>query len=347
MKDDHKFLHIMKQAPEQSFVLATITYIKGSAYRHEGAKMLFTTNGSQYGLISGGCLEDDLAYRAKQAFISKQNQWLTYDLQSEDDAGWGQGAGCNGTVHIYLEFTQWDTSKAKALQYLEEGRSVISVKCLMDNKVKTSFLTEEGEQLSEKEMALPKEVQSACNNVLSREKRTAFLSLKDDYFVEHLEPKDTLYIFGGGRDVEPVVKKAAEFHFNVIVIDPREERCSQANFPQASDCLCMHAEEFIATHSFKNNSYVLIMTHRFEWDQILLKQVLTCKSTLRYAGILGPRRRTRRLLGSKEIPEWLHSPVGVDIDAEGLEEISVSILAELIKVRNRTPRTSNPALAAI
>ncbi|MCR6097658.1 XdhC family protein [Salipaludibacillus agaradhaerens] len=347
MKDDHKFLHIMKQTPRQPFVLATITHIEGSAYRHEGAKMLFSPNGEQYGLISGGCLEDDLAYRAKEALISNQNQWITYNLQSEDDAGWGQGAGCNGTVYIYLEIIQWNTSNARVLQYLEEGRNVISVKCLLDSRVKTSFFTEEGEQLSERDMTLPKKVQLACNDLISSEKGTAFLPLDNDYLVERFEPKDNLYIFGGGRDVEPVVKKAAEFHFNVTLIDPREERCNPVNFPQASDYLCMHAEEFIATHSFKKNSYVLIMTHRFEWDQIFLQHVLDCKKSLKYAGILGPRRRTCRLLGSKEIPEWLHSPVGVDIHAEGAEEISVSIIAELIKVRNGTSKQSNATLAAI
>ena len=58
------------------------------------------------------------------------------------------------------------------------------------------------------------------------------------------------------------------------------------------------------------------------------------KSPQKYLGILGSKKRTERLFHYKPIPEWVHSPVGIEIGAEGPEEIAISICAELIKKRN-------------
>ncbi|WP_255450413.1 XdhC family protein [Alteribacillus sp. YIM 98480] len=80
------------------------------------------------------------------------------------------------------------------------------------------------------------------------------------------------------------------------------------------------------------DSYVLVMTHNFQWDQSILSYFIHHRPL--YLGVLGPRRRTKRLLSSDTLPQWISSPVGVDIQGEGAEEISVSIAAELIQVKN-------------
>ena len=72
------------------------------------------------------------------------------------------------------------------------------------------------------------------------------------------------------------------------------------------------------------------MTHDFQLD-VKLVQRLRDRQLL-YLGILGSKKRTERLLGG-EIPNWIHSPVGLSIGADGPEEIAVSIVAELIAVR--------------
>ena len=78
---------------------------------------------------------------------------------------------------------------------------------------------------------------------------------------------------------------------------------------------------------------MLIMTHRFEWDQKILQYFITRPP--RYLGILGPEKRTIQLLSGQQIPDWVHSRVGLAIGSEGPEEIAISILAEMIKCRNR------------
>jgi len=90
-------------------------------------------------------------------------------------------------------------------------------------------------------------------------------------------------------------------------------------------------EIYLQNNSLPINSLVLIMTHNFHWDQKIL-QILWTRPP-RYVGILGPRKRTERLLDSRPIPSWIHSPAGIKIHAEGPEEIAISILAELISIK--------------
>lgn len=337
MKEHHKFLAIMKANPDQLYVLATVIRIEGSAYRHEGAKMLFAENGQDYGLISGGCLEEDLAIKAQEVMGSGQNQTVSYDLRSEDDLGWGKGAGCNGRVHIFLEVQRWAAPEkrrllARIVQALDNGDRIYSLKTVTDGEPgKSLYFTDKGELLNSWEL-------SASQEVLRQFSESGKLFMLTEaagqlWLAEVYEPEDTLYVFGAGRDAEPLVKRAAEFHFAVTVVDPRQDRCDEQFFPDAVNLVREHTTKFLKRNSLKKNGYVLMMTHSFEDDRKILEYVLAVHEDLAYAGILGPRRRTSRLLGGQDIPEWLHSPVGIDIRAEGADEISISIIAELIKVR--------------
>ena len=87
----------------ESAVLATIVQISGSAYRRPGARMLFPDRGDPVGLISGGCLEADLAERAGSVFATGEARTVVYDMRSPDDIVWGLGLGCSGEVRVLLE----------------------------------------------------------------------------------------------------------------------------------------------------------------------------------------------------------------------------------------------------
>src|SRR5690606_21421305 len=83
--------------------LATVVHISGSAYRREGAQMVIVDDGTRYGMISGGCLEDDVAEAARQVLESGRPRLLRYDMTADDDLVWGLGLGCNGVVGVYVE----------------------------------------------------------------------------------------------------------------------------------------------------------------------------------------------------------------------------------------------------
>jgi len=84
-------------------VLATVVAVEGSAYRREGARMLIESDGRLTGVLSGGCLERDLAARAAAVLASGEAALATYDLRSPDEVLWGLGLGCGGRITLLLE----------------------------------------------------------------------------------------------------------------------------------------------------------------------------------------------------------------------------------------------------
>src|SRR5699024_3171635 len=123
---------------------------EGSAYRKEGASMLFTSN-SHIGSISAGCLETDLGTQAEIILNddSIHSQIVVYDMRAEDDLGWGRGAGCNGKGHILLERLTSELRKQllKVYTYLQSGVHVIAIKQLTrsPDPLQTLYMTCNGQ----------------------------------------------------------------------------------------------------------------------------------------------------------------------------------------------------------
>lgn len=93
-------INVVRKSGRKS-ALATVVSVAGSAYRREGAKMLVDEDENMVGMISGGCLESDVAEVAKSVMESGTPILKTYDL--DEDLVWGLGLGCPGTVKIYIE----------------------------------------------------------------------------------------------------------------------------------------------------------------------------------------------------------------------------------------------------
>src|SRR5215218_9496953 len=84
-------------------VLATVVRVVGSSYGGVGSRMVARVDGSTVGLVSGGCLESDLAIHARRVHESGRAEVVSYDTRADDDAVWGLGLGCNGLIDILLE----------------------------------------------------------------------------------------------------------------------------------------------------------------------------------------------------------------------------------------------------
>src|SRR5271163_4217287 len=96
---------LLERAPSAhaSRVLATVVATAGSTYRKPGARMLLMGDGSFIGLLSGGCLESDLQIHARHVLESGAARAFEYDTRGPDDAVFGVGAGCEGTMRVLLE----------------------------------------------------------------------------------------------------------------------------------------------------------------------------------------------------------------------------------------------------
>lgn len=152
----------------------------------------------------------------------------------------------------------------------------------------------------------------------------------DHLYVHCFEPRPTLFIFGAGEDAKPLVSLAKETGFFVTVCDWREGLCTPVRFPEADRCIIGFPKEIMSSISIKKQDFIMIMTHHFKRDQELLEILQNCPC--RYLGVLGSRHRTSRLLGGIDKPNWICSPAGLSIGAEGPSEIAVSIMAEMIQM---------------
>lgn len=341
----NRILHVLKEKKTDKFVMATVIKVEGSAYRREGAKMLIDETGKTYGMISGGCLEEDLTHHAFEVLQTKLPKIITYDMKSENDIGWGQGAGCNGIIYVYIEETGWDLLKdkngnsvwEKIEQKLKTGQRVVSL--LHIEQKERMYISEDGEILYPENAE--KCLGTCAESFLTEGKKVAIKKIDGhgEIVLELYKPKEPLYIFGAGPDVEPVVELAAKLDFSIVLIDPRSQRCNPVNFPTADQYIIEHPHIYLQQNEIPKGSFALIMTHNFQWDQDVLRHFI--RNTIHYLGILGPRRRTARLLDPEPIPDWVHSPVGMDIHAEGSEEIAISICAELVQRRNEVKRKLN------
>ena len=87
----------------EPLVLATVYETAGSTYSKAGQRILLAANGEYRGLVSGGCLEGDLAERARGVIAAARAAAVTYDLRDSADDLWGLGVGCNGLLRVFLQ----------------------------------------------------------------------------------------------------------------------------------------------------------------------------------------------------------------------------------------------------
>lgn len=143
-------------------------------------------------------------------------------------------------------------------------------------------------------------------------------------------------IFGAGQDALPVAQMAKLLGWLVVVVDCRANPISHNRFALADQVILTQRERLPQLYSLTHQpSAAVVMTHNYLDDLEVLKTLLP--STVPYVGVLGPKRRTERLLQELQIEatysnshlEKLYGPIGLDIGADTPEAIAVSIVAEI------------------
>ncbi|CAM3722044.1 XdhC family protein [Mesobacillus zeae] len=340
MDDLYRILEIIASSEKSTMVLATIIKVEGSAYKKEGSSMLIMEDGLRIGTLTAGCLEVDLNERAKQVWAAGQSCTVEYDLNDEDDLSWGQGAGCNGVITVLLEPVKE-----------ELRRNLISLKKRLDARKTVTRIKRFTKKLEPKEDVYVVEdgtkfgscdffnieyfdVPVKGGNPYKSEKGMKLKEHTSDlFFINQMVPKPYLYVFGAGEDARPLASLAARTGFNVSMIDWRPALCHNRNFPEAKELFVGPTEEMMKKLIFTKKDFVVIMTHQFQKDRYILSQLQD--KTLFYLGVLGPKKRTERLLRNARVPDHIYSPAGLSIGAIGPEEIAVSIVGEMIgKIRS-------------
>ncbi len=305
---------------QKSFVLATIVATVGSTYRKAGAMILVDEN-QCFGLLSGGCLEEDIRLHAGTCFEAQQQKILEYDLRNDSELLWGLGLGCEGAITILLQPLTPENQHAgfqDVLDKLVAGKRGYLVQMVKDQvPTQMSFL----ESISNYPLSVSD--QKLLNNGRS-------LLLPDSILVSHLRPAVQLLVCGAGPDVLPLSRMASELGWQVHIWDHRKALLDVKRFPDNTLLSCVKSSESVSM-DFPLDAAV-VMTHHLEWDEAYLKILL--ESELKYVGLLGPQKRRDKILSNlgctyDELKHRLFAPVGLDIGTHTPETIALSILAEI------------------
>lgn len=315
--------------------LATIVRVTGSAYRREGTRMLIREDGVQTCMVSGGCLEPEIAARALEVMQTGQAIVVPYDLS--EDLVWGLGIGCGGAVDVRIERVDQSNRVLDAwFAALEAGEPAALVTPLGGAEGRMLVLGT-GEVLGElSEDALP-----AAQGILTQptpHARSVFLN-RAELFVDVSTPPAELVIFGAGHDARPLSRLAVDLGYTVRVVDVRAAFATPEHFPGAQIEL-VAPEDFAEQLPLTERSHVVVMNHHLERDQWSLAHALAGPAP--FVGLLGPRSRFEQLQGGlRDAGQPLtpaqavrvRTPVGLRLGAESPEEIALSILGELMALR--------------
>lgn len=359
----------------RSAALVTVFKTTGSTYRRPGARMLVLSplsaqaadlaGADGLGSISGGCLEDDARERALETLGIGEAVSLVYDTTAEADILLGSGLGCQGVVHALIQPlppTEGDTHNdplacvARSLRMRRAGvlASVCAAEARAGKEMMGAFLWAEAGQeatagnLSTRDPALADLVAADARKVLGTGRSVLRSYPRADgghaeVFLDAVQPPRSLLICGAGQDAIPLARLGREIGWRVRVVDGRRAYATRERFPDVDELTVCPPREFATRGSVEAGEAVVLMTHNYLHDQEFLRVVLA--SSAGYIGVLGPRRRTERLLSElaglpgaalgKRSRQRVHGPAGLDIGAEAPEQIALSIVAEIEAVGAR------------
>ena len=287
--------------------LVTVIETWGSAPRPPGALLAMRGDGQVVGSVSGGCVEDDLIERVRHGERVGRPSLINYGVSKEEAARFGLPCGGNlRLVQEPLEGTGWID---EVLSRTTRHELVARVLDMDNGSVRV-------------EAAARGEAFRFDGHVL----RALF------------GPRWRMLIVGAGQLSRVLAQMALALDFEVICCDPRDEYHLSWNVPGSTFSKAM-PDDLVLELQLDPHSAVIAVTHDPKLDDMVLLEAL--KSPAFYVGALGSRSNTatrkQRLalfdLSAAEI-DRLHGPIGLDLGSKTPAEIAVSILAEVIAVRN-------------
>lgn len=289
-------------------VLVIVVATEGSTYERPGAMMLFGPGEAQVGWLSGGCLEPEIARRARDVAGHGQVAWMDIDTRDDDDLLSGSSTGCRGRLHLALLPLHRMPGWSQAVQAWWDGAHALSLALRADGSVQVDV----------------GDVHLAWSLPASSEPATGM-----DGTVS-VPPPPHAAIFGAGPETPRLVPWLRELGWRVSVV---ERRARWTTGTGIADHWLAHAPDDALRALHPPAHAALVMHHHFEHDRETL--VALAGTTVPFIGLLGPVRRREDLL--RVIPARLHaslvprlhSPIGLKLGGQGPEAIALSIVAQL------------------
>ena len=334
----------------ETTALLTVIDAEGSTPQIPGASALYGESGLLLGTLGGGMLEADAGEKASLGLKNRSLLLFRFELHGGDAAA-GEPI-CGGHAWILVDATPetqagaW-RGLAESLFAHRSGVLVTRIEQLPPGGVRT-----ERTWLDEKD--IPPRAGSALGRIagdldrVRRQGKPAFVRPESadglvsqvSYFLEPISPFPRLLIVGAGHIGRAVARQASWLDFDITVVDDRPEYASRENFPPGTSLVVSEIERAVREFPVSADTYIVIVTRGHSYDAEALRACV--RSPAPYIGMIGSRRKItlmrERFLseGWASAPEWdrVHAPIGLKIGSVTVEEIGVSIAAELVLVRS-------------
>ena len=292
-------------ATDHPIAMATVIYVEGSAYRRPGARMLIDHEGNWWGGISGGCLEGDLLRKATYAMMEQKIVEIAYDTRGDDPFELGVGLGCQGLIKLIIDPIRDHIELIyKHLRQQTELGHAFTLRSAWDIDA-TLF------ELSHPDQASKLPIQ----------------------FIEQIPARPRLWVVGNQFDACSLILLAEQLAWEVHWVgNPLKMRKDLKG-----RVFKTYAWDEVLT--LRKSDFVVMMTHDLDRDTEFF-QLNHGQLSVAYLGMLGPLSRFDRftkqlnVLGVYLPSDLVAAPIGLDIGAEGPEEIAIAIVAEILCVKS-------------
>lgn len=316
----------------QTLAIATVINTWKSSPRPVGSALIISENGEMTGSVSGGCVEGAVVKKALEISKSQKAEVLHFGVTDAD--AWEVGLSCGGALDVFVQpfYPEAIWHEMDELLKKDEGFMLLST---LDDTPRYSILRASGESIGATfEKSLLPELEQAFYEGDSRVLNSG------NYFVQVFPKKPAMLLIGSAHITVELTELAHMFGFETILIDPRATFASKTQYRIKPQTIHVKwPQELLPNLKLDKNTYAVILSHDPKIDDEALKILL--KSGVAYIGALGSRKthakRIERLkeygFSSEEI-DGIYAPIGIDIGSKLPREIALSVMAEIIKVKN-------------
>jgi len=324
----------------ENVALITVISTTGSTPGKVGYKMLvWGKNGETIGTVGGGLVEAEMISTAKKMLVRTESQVVRFNLDGIKD---NEKGICGGSIELLVEtFDKKSLPLFKELStVIENGSKAALISIISPKKPPQKILLKSADQLdTSTNINFSGEIIESIKTVVAKEqsiKKT--LENGVEIFIEAIPEQPIVFIFGAGHLSYYISRYASALNFRVAVCDDRVEFANKKRFPDANNIIVENFESVFDKININKNSYIVIVTKEHKCDEIVLEKAI--KTDAKYIGMIGSKRKTLTILKrlhEREIPEEnlqrVYSPIGLSIGAVTPQEIALSIVCELVKVR--------------
>lgn len=319
-------------------VLTSITFTQGSTPQKAGCQALIDDRGNLWGTLGGGMVEADGIERMRSAFFDKKPSQHEYRLDEE----YSRTAGpiCGGIMHFHTQpclskHADVVQSAIDALEVSERGVLITHLSGPQEDQVEWRTEDElDGVLTFPTGQQLQKCMDMEFPQVIKGEEGA-------EAYIEPVVPTPSLLIVGGGHVGQAVARQARLVGFDITVFDDREEFVHPDLFPAETALAHGKIKELVSDYLKGTNTYIVLVSKGHVLDALALEACI--HDDIRFLGMIGSQRKIHALkkhfleeeLATAE--EWgrIISPIGYDIGAITIDEIGISIVAQLISARRR------------